>query len=140
MITLDTNSWLSRCSTTRWSSAGLSRELVVSIGLFAVFLFHCSFTIVLINIYIYGLTCLELWKGGANMLRAISIPEKYKTTKYDVSQMRRYNRNIFQWNKNDIKSKKMTNGDYFSPTKVEACKSFLFKGKFGGKSQLSCQM
>ena len=27
--------------------------------------------------------------------------------------MRRYSWNILQWNKNDIKSKKMTNGDYY---------------------------
>ena len=33
--------------------------------------------------------------------------EKYETNFYDLSGMRRYSRN-----KNDIKSRKMTNGDY----------------------------
>ena len=47
-------------------------------------------------------------KGGANMLRALSLCEKYGTTNYDVSGMRRYSWNILQWNKNDIKSTKMT--------------------------------
>ena len=43
-------------------------------------------------------------------MRALLTFEKYKIT--NVCGMRRYSRNIFQWNKNDIKSRKMTNGDY----------------------------
>ena len=38
--------------------------------------------------------------------------EKYKTTNYDISGMRRFSWNIFQWKKNDMKSTKMTNSDY----------------------------
>ena len=37
--------------------------------------------------------------------------EKYKTTNYDVSGKRRYSRNILQWNKNNMNSMKMINGD-----------------------------
>ena len=43
--------------------------------------------------------------------------KKYKTTNYDVSGMRRYNQNIFQWNKNDLQSTKMNNGDYLTHMK-----------------------
>ena len=32
----------------------------------------------------------------------------------DVRGKRRYSRDILQWSKNDFKSKKTTNGDYFS--------------------------
>ena len=32
---------------------------------------------------------------------------------YDVGRMRRHTQNILQWNKNDIKSTRMTNGDYW---------------------------
>ena len=32
---------------------------------------------------------------------------------YDVSGMGRFTRNMFHWNKNDIKSSQMTNGDYY---------------------------
>ena len=35
------------------------------------------------------------------------------STPSDASGMRRYSRNILQWNKNDMNSSKMTNGDYF---------------------------
>ena len=35
------------------------------------------------------------------------------TTNDDVYTMRRYSRNILQWNKNNIKSTRMTTGDYF---------------------------
>ena len=47
--------------------------------------------------------CPALWKGGAKT-RALLTFEKYETTYYDVYVMRRYSRNIFQWNKNDIKA------------------------------------
>ena len=39
--------------------------------------------------------------------------EKYETINYDVCRMRRYSRNIFQLNKNDMKSMKTSIGDYF---------------------------
>ena len=73
----------------------------------------CSFTIVLKNVVIYGLTCPALWKGGANTLRALLTLEKYEKTNHDICVMRRYGQNIFQWNKNDIKSTRMTTGDYY---------------------------
>ena len=38
--------------------------------------------------------------------------EKYETTNYDVNGMRRYSWNMFQRNKNDMESTKMTTGDY----------------------------
>ena len=47
------------------------------------------------------------------MLQALLLFENYETTNYDVSGMRRYRRIIFQWKKNDMKSTKMTNGDYY---------------------------
>ena len=37
-------------------------------------------------------------KGGANMLGTLSLFEKYESNNYDVSGMRRYSRNILQWN------------------------------------------
>ena len=46
-------------------------------------------------------------------MRVLLTFEKYKTTNYDISGMRRYCRNILQWNKNNMKSTKMTNGDYY---------------------------
>ena len=52
-------------------------------------------------------------KGKANFLRALFFHEKYKTNIDDVRRMRRYSRNKLQWNKSDIKSNQMTNGDYF---------------------------
>ena len=47
------------------------------------------------------------------MMRALFLFEKYKSNIYDVGRMGRYTRNIFQGNKNDIKSRIMTNGDYY---------------------------
>ena len=47
------------------------------------------------------------------ILRALLTFEKYETTNYDISGMRRYCRNILQWNKSNLKSTKMTNGDYW---------------------------
>ena len=41
-------------------------------------------------------------------MRTLLIFEKYETTNFDVCGMRRYNWNILQWNKNDIKSMRMT--------------------------------
>ena len=45
-------------------------------------------------------------KGGANMLRTLSLFEKYKNNIDNVGRKRRYSRNILQWSKNDFKSKK----------------------------------
>ena len=45
------------------------------------------------------------------MLRALLIFEKYETTTYDC-RMRSYSQNIFQWNKNEIRSTRMTTGYY----------------------------
>ena len=39
--------------------------------------------------------------------------KKYKKN-YDVARMGRYTQNILQWNKNNIKSMRMTNGDYWT--------------------------
>ena len=44
----------------------------------------------------------------------------FLTTNDDVCTMRRNSRNILQWNKSDIKSKKMTNGDYSNTTNKRA--------------------
>ena len=46
-------------------------------------------------------------------MRTLLTFEKYKTTNYDVSGMRRYSRNILHWNKNDMKSTKMTKEVHF---------------------------
>ena len=73
----------------------------------------CSFTIILINVDIYGLTCLRSEKGGVNILRDLLTFEKYETTNYNLSGKRRYSQNILQWNKNDMNSMKMTNGDFW---------------------------
>ena len=51
-------------------------------------------------------------KGGANILQALLLFKKYETTYYDVNGMRRYSQKILQWNTNDMKSMKMTTGDY----------------------------
>ena len=59
--------------------------------------------------------CIELHLKGDVVdkgLRALLTFEKYETTNYHVSGMRRYTRNVLQWNKNDIKSTRMTNRDY----------------------------
>ena len=50
------------------------------------------------------LPALRCGKGGANTLWALLTFEKYKTTNFDVYEIRSYSRNIFQWNKNDIKA------------------------------------
>ena len=39
----------------------------------------------------------------------------------DVRGKRRYSRNILQWSKNDIKSKKSTNGDYYGRVNEHLC-------------------
>ena len=52
-------------------------------------------------------------KGGANMLRTLSLFEKYKTKNDDVGGKRRYCRNTLQWSQNDFKSKKSTNSYYY---------------------------
>ena len=41
-------------------------------------------------------------------LRALLAFEKYKTTNYEIIEIRRYSRNTLQWNKNDMKT---TTGD-----------------------------
>ena len=38
----------------------------------------------------------------------------FETNNDDVSGKRRYSCNILQWSKNDLKSKKSTNGDYLT--------------------------
>ena len=52
-------------------------------------------------------------KGGANMSRALLTFEKYETTNYGLSGIYRYSQNIFQWNKNNMESTRMTTGDYW---------------------------
>ena len=59
------------------------------------------------------LTGLHSEKGGANTLRVPLILKKYKTMNYDACRMRRYSWNILQWNKNDMKSMKMTTRVYY---------------------------
>ena len=49
------------------------------------------------------------------MLQALLTLKKYETTNYDMGGMRMYSRNIFQWNKNDIKSNRMET-TYFNVT------------------------
>ena len=71
-----------------------------------------TFTIVLINIDIYGLTCPAQWERQANILRSLSFFEKYESNIYDVRGMRRYIWNMLQWYKSNLKSMKITNGDY----------------------------
>ena len=46
-------------------------------------------------------------------MRPLSTLPKVQRKNYDVSGMGRYIQNILQWEENYIKSKKMTNGDYF---------------------------
>ena len=46
------------------------------------------------------------------MLRGLFLFEKFESNIYYVGRMGRYTRNILQWNKNDIKGRKMTNGEY----------------------------
>ena len=53
-------------------------------------------------------------KGGANMLRALSLFKKYKTVIYDISGIRRYSQNILQWRKIKTKKQIPPNGDYYS--------------------------
>ena len=53
------------------------------------------------------LPALHCVKGGANTMQALETLEKYKRTNYDLCRMGRYTWNIFQWNKNKTKSKKM---------------------------------
>ena len=48
------------------------------------------------------------------MLQTLFLFEKYKANIDDLVGKRRYSRNIFQWCKNDFKSKNNTNGDYYA--------------------------
>ena len=51
-------------------------------------------------------------KRGAYTLRVLFALKPMQTINYDVCRMRRYRRNIFQWEENDIESMKMATGDY----------------------------
>ena len=66
----------------------------------------------LTNVDIYGITCPAQLEMRSYIMRPLSILPKAQRKNYDVSGMGRYIRNILQWEENDIKSKKMNNGDY----------------------------
>ena len=53
---------------------------------------------------------LRTGKGVANMLRTLFLFEKYQSNIDDVSEKKRYSRNILRWSKNYFKSMKSTNG------------------------------
>ena len=63
----------------------------------------CIFFIVLINEYIYGLTCLVQWKGGVNLLRTLFLLEKYETNIDGAGGKRGYCWNILQWSEMTLK-------------------------------------
>ena len=51
-------------------------------------------------------------KGGGNKTWAPFFSKPTETTNYDVCIMRRYRRNILQWEENDIECMKIPSGDY----------------------------
>ena len=60
------------------------------------------FTNIFVNVDIYGLTSDKTIADA-----------RFANSNNDICTMRRYIRNILRWNKNDIKGKRMTTGDYY---------------------------
>ena len=91
----------------------LTNTVVVSIGHSRAFYVIFVPLEYITNIPPHSTYAIVICLGGNHRLRALLIFEKYETTNYDISGMRRYSRNKLQWNKNDMNSIKMTNGDFY---------------------------
>ena len=59
--------------------------------------------------YVIGIL---LYNFFVNKLKSCSL-NRTQTTNYDICKMRRYRRNILQWEENSIECIKMPTGDYF---------------------------